>query len=200
MKNTMKKSILSRVALLATLIFAVGIANGSENEKNMDNVGTFVYHIEGRFSDFFSTKDKNPYNAHMIKLEQLLNDFKRKVEESVTRGSNDQLTQELNDIIDYIVYQFSIAYNIMKKYNGKPASEAMAFGTEIKYGFNTEKIFAEIVTKLTVLKKKAESANECTLATKAQKIITMIDKKRKEWAAKSESTLFTGLTYRMTCK
>lgn len=196
----MKKSILSRVALLATLISVVGVANGAENEKNMDNLGTFVHQIEGRFSAFFSQKDKNPFNEHMIKIEQLFNDFKRKVEESVTRGNNDALTQELNDIIDYVIYQFSIAHTIMKKYNGKPASEALAFGTEIKRGFNTEKVFAEIVNKLTMLGTKAENANESGLAKKAHQIIIMINKKRKEWAAKTEGTLFTGLTCRMTYK
>lgn len=200
MKNTMKKNILGRVAMLATLICVTGMAHGAENEATMQDFGAFVYSVDGQFTNFFSQNNKTPFNTYIIALDKLFNDFKRKVETVITRGNGDALAQEINDLIDYAIRQFTVACNIMKKYNGRPANEAYAFGTEIQRDFNTEKVFGEIVAKLKVLKTKAIQANECGLAKKIETIITMIDKKRKEWGAKKELTLLSGLTYRMNCK
>jgi N-acetylglucosamine-6-phosphate deacetylase len=200
MKNTMKKSTLSRIALLATLICVTGITYGAENETSMKDFGTFVYEMDKNFANFFSQNNKTTFNTYIITLEKLFNDFKRKAEVAITRGNNDALAKEINDLVDYAIRQFTVAYNIMKKYNGKSSNEAMAFGAEIERDFNTEKIFAEIIVKLKVLKDKADKANECTLVKKIESIIMMIDKKRKEWSAKQRLALLTGLTYRMNCK
>jgi len=188
--------------LLATLITAVttGYA-GTHNETAMQDLGAFVYAVERNFTDFFSQKNKTPFTTYITALEKLFNDFKRKIEEAITRNGNiDALTKEIYDLIDYTVRQFNIAYTIMKKYNGRPSSDAAIFGTEIKRDFNTEKVFGEIVAKLKVLKCKATKSGEDCLAKKIETIIVMIEKKRKEWGAKSDLALLTGLTYRMNCK
>ena len=195
----MKKSF-SRVALLATLISITGMAHAAENEATMQDFGTFVYAVERIFTDFFSQTNKTPFATHITALEKLFTDFKRKMEAAVSRGTSDALTKEINDVIDYALRQFNIACNIMKKYNGKPSSEAANFGAEIKRDFNTDKVFGEIVAKLKVLKCKATQANENSLAKKIETIITMIEKKRKEWSGKSDWSLLAGLSYRMGCK
>lgn len=178
----MKKNILGRVALLATLICVTGVAQGAENESSMQEFGTFVYEMDKNFTNFFSQSNKTPFNTYIITLEKLFNDFKRKAEASITRGNNDAVAKEINDLVDYAIRQFTIAYNIMKKYNGKPSSDAIAFGTEIERDFNTEKIFAEIIVKLKVLKDKTDKATDCALIKKIESIITMIDKKEKNGA------------------
>ena len=200
MKNIMKKSTLSRVALLATLISVAGAYANTEHETTMQDFGAFVYSVERNFTDFFSQANKTSYATHMNGLEKLFTDFQRKIEAAVTRKSNDVLSKDIHDLIDYATQQFGIAHNIMKKYNGKPANEAANFGAEIKRDFNTEKVFGEIVAKLKVLKCKAIEAKEDALAKKIETIITMIEKKRKEWNAKSDWSLLAGLTYRMNCK
>jgi hypothetical protein len=200
MKNIMKKSTLSRVALLATLISITGAYANTEHETTMQDFGAFVYAVERTFTDFFSQSNKTSYATHMIGLEKLFADFKRKIDAVVTRGNNDALTKEINDLIDYATQQFSIAHNIMKKYNGKSSSEAANFGAEIKKDFNTEKVFGEIVAKLKVLRCKAIESKDDALTKKIETIITMIEKKRKEWGAKSDWSLLAGLTYRMNCK
>lgn len=200
MKNTMKKNILSRVAMLATLICVTGMAHAAENETAMKDFGTFVYEMDGKFATFFSQNNKTPFNTYIIDLEKLFNDFKRKADAAITRGNNDALAKDINDLTDYAIRQFTIAYNIMKKYNGRPSSESMAFGAEIERDFNTEKIFAEIIIKLKALQTKADKAKECDLLKKINTVIMMIDKKRKEWNAKQRLTLLAGLTYRMNCK
>ena len=200
MKHRMKKSLLSRVALLATLISMTGIAYGTEHETTMQNFGAFVYEVERHFTDFFSQTNKTSFATYITALEKLFTDFKRKIEAAISRGANDELTKEINDLVDYALRQFSIACNIMKKYNGKPSSEAANFGTEIKRDFNTEKVFGEIVAKLKVLKCKAVQIGDDALTKKIETIITMIEKKRKEWNAKSDWSLLAGLSHRMSCK
>lgn len=201
MRISIKKSNLSRVALLATLITVTnGYPNAVENEATMKHYGAFFYAVERNLTDFFNENNKTPFVTYLTALEKLLNDFKRKIEETVTRSNTDGLTKEINDLIDYTTHKFSIAYNIMKKYCGRPASDALTFGVEIKRDFNAEKVFGDIVTKLKALEGKALQAHEDTLAKKIETVITMIERKRKEWNAKSDGILLKGLSCRMKCK
>lgn len=197
MKNTMN---LSRVALLVSLISISSVAYSAENETVMQDFGAFVYAVERNFTDFFSQANKTSYNTFIIAIEKLFVDFKRKVETSTTRANTDALAKEINDLIDYSMHQFTVAYNIMKKYNGKPSGEAFAFGTEIKRDFNAQQTFGNIIAKLKVLKGKAVQADENCLVKKIDAIITMIEKKKKEWNSKSDGSLLTGLAHRMNCK
>ncbi|HLC07278.1 MAG TPA: hypothetical protein VJJ26_03760 [Candidatus Babeliales bacterium] len=200
MKNTSKKSILSRVALLASLIMVTGAyAHNTDNEKAVINLDKFIRAIEGNMSKFFNSCNKTGYNIFVIEFEKIFQGFKRTIEPA-TRGTGDGLTKELYGIIDYALQQFNIAYNIIKKYNGKSSSDALAFSTEIKRDFNTEKIFGEIITKLKALRTKAIEANETVLADKIQLIVNEIEQKKKAWSVKPDYVLFAGLKVRMDCK
>ena len=200
MKNEMKKNILSRVALLTALITVTGAYAQSEHATTMKDLATFILDVDRKISDFFSQNNKTPFGTYVIALEQLFSDFKRKVEEIVTRNNNSELAKDINDLIDYALRQFTIAHNIIKKYNGKPSSEAAAFGAEIKRDFNTERVFSEILTRLNLLKCKAKQAGESSLIKKIDAVISMIETKKKTWGAKSDLNLFAGLSYRMSCK
>jgi hypothetical protein len=198
---TIKKSILSKVVLLASLITAVGIyGNNNNNELAIKEVGAFVHDVERKISDFCNPSNKTPMNNFIIALEKLFYDFKAKIEITITRNNNDVLTNELYNLTDYILYQFNIACTIIKKYNGRPSSEALIFGAEIRRDFNTEKVFTEIIAKLKTLKCKADQAHESCLIKKIDIIIKMIEIKRKEWNAKSDWSLSQGLVTRMNCK
>lgn len=202
MKISIKKNNLSRVALLATLITMTnGYIDAAEYETKMQDFGEFFYRIEQCLANFFDQKNKTAFSTYITELETRFNDFKRKAEEAITRdGNTDALTQEINDLIDYSIYRFTIAYNIMKKYCGRPDSEFLVFGTEIERDFNPEKVFAEIVIKLKALECKAKKAKETALADILAKITKMVEAKGKQWNAKSRMTLLDGIRCRMKCK
>jgi hypothetical protein len=201
MKISHKKSNLSRIAFLTALITITssGYAAANNNEAMMQDVGAFVYAVDGRISDIFNQNNRTSLAVLIVALEKVFTDFKRKCDENLTR-SNDELTKDINDLVDYVLYQFSIACSIMKKYCGKPSSEAISLGTEIKRDFNTDKIFSEILTKLRTLKCKVEKNKEHALAKKVEVIISMVEKKKKEWAAKSDVALVTALACRLNYK
>lgn len=201
MKSMTKKNNLSRVALLATLISLNAYATeGIDNETSVQDYGAFVYAVEKNFSDFFNPGNKTPFSTFIVALEKLFNDFTNKTNNHITRNNDSALAKSMHDLIDYTNRQFTIACTIMKKYSTKPASEAVAFGTEIKRDFSPEKVFAEIVVKLRAIRCIADKANESSLVKKIDIVITMIEKKRKEWGTKSEFTLVGGLAHRMNCK
>ena len=195
----MKKSILSTIALVGFMTVTTGYAAGTDNEVAIGNLGTFIYNVEQKISDFFNSGNKGSYDTFVKTFEKIFQDFKRKIEPA-TRGGGDALTQEIYDVLDYALQQFSIAQGIIKKYNGKPSSDATAFSVEIKRDFNTEKVFSEIVTKLKVLKCKAIKADEATLVAKIETVIQLLEKKKKEWSAKADWVLFAGLRVRMDAK
>jgi len=194
----MKKSILSTIALIGLMTVATGYAS-TDNEVAVGNLGSFIYKVEQNIADFFNSGNKTSYDAFVKKFETIFQDFKRKIEPA-TRGGADALTKEIYDVIDYALQQFSIAQGIIKKYNGKPSSDATAFSVEIKRDFNTEKVFSEIVSKLKVLKCKATQACEPTLVAKIETVIQLLEKKKKEWSAKADWVLFAGLRVRMDTK
>jgi hypothetical protein len=199
MKNTMKKSILRRVALLGLITVSGIYANSADNEAAIGSFGKFVYTVEKHIADFFNSSNKTSYSTFVAAFENIFQEIKRSAEPT-TRAAGDALTKEIYDIIDYALQQFTIPFSIIKKYNGKPSSDAQAFGTEIKRDFNTEKVFGELISKLKVLKCKAVKANESGVAKKIETIIIMIEKKRKEWNAKADWVLFAGLRVRMDCR
>lgn len=195
----MKKSLLYRVVLAASLIGVTATYANNSSEVAITSFGKFVYAIEKLISDFFNASNKTAYNTYVIEFEKNFQDIKRSAE-SVTRGVCDELTQEIYDVVEYSLQQFNVAYNIIKKYNGRSSTEATAFGVEIKRDFNPEKIFAELIVKLKALKCKAKAAHESAVEKKIDTIITLIEKKRKEWNAKADWVLFAGLKVRMDSK
>lgn len=198
MKKTMMKSILSTI-LITSLIVTPAYAACPDNEANVTHLAKFVHSVEQHIAHFFDSSKKTPYNTCVIELDKAFQEIKRAID-TTTRGVGDALNKEINEVIDYALKHFTIAYNIIKKYNGKPSTEAAAFATEIKRDFNTEKVFGELITKLKLLKCKACHAGETNLVKKLDTIIAMIEKKRKEWVAKADWVLFAGLKVRMDCK
>jgi len=195
----MKKNMLSRVVLFISLITVTGAYANSDNEIAVSHFGKFVHSVEQQISHFFDSSKKTPYNTCVMELERIFQDIKRTVE-TTTRGVSDPLTKEIYDVIDYALQQFNVAYNIIKKYNGKSSTEATAFATEIKRDFNVEKVFTDLLSKLKTLKCKACQAGDTNVVKKLDTIIAMIEKKRKEWNAKADWVLFAGLKVRMDCK
>lgn len=202
MKISTKKNNLSRVALLATLITVTnGYIGAAENEASVQDLGTFVVIVERNLADFFDQANKTSFTTFITALETIFADFKRKTEEAITRNNNaDALTKEINDLVDYTIYKFGIVYSIMKKYCGRPASEALIFGTEIERDFNPEKVFTEIVTKFKALKSKAKKAGDPCLEKKLDSVIKVVEILGKKWNAKSRSVLLLGISHRMQCK
>jgi hypothetical protein len=200
MKNTIKKNILSKVVLLASLVFVTNVSASSiDNEVKLGHIAKSIHSVEQLIAQFFDSGKKISYSRIRMEIEKHLQDV-TKMMESATRTSGDALTKEINDVIDYALQQFSIAYNIIKKYEGRPSTEATAFATEIKRDFNTEKVFGELLGKFKMLKCNACQAGDGNVVKKVDTIIAMIEKKRKEWNAKADWVLFAGLKVRMDCK
>jgi len=193
-----KKSILSKMALIALFLVTGSYTYTSHCETSIENVVTVFILSEKNLSGFFNSGNKTPYNTFVEELETILRDFKRSVEET-TRNPNDELTKATEDLMDYISQHFNILCNIFKKYNGKPATYAADFSVEIKREFNTEKIFSEMITKLKVLRGKACHADNKHLVKRIDYLTHLIQLKKKEWSAKADWLLFAGLTNRMKC-
>jgi len=195
---TMKKTILNRVALFASLVSVMGAYANTQNEALTSNFGAFLFALDKNISNFCNSSVKTPYNILFIELKNILADFKQKIEPM--RNGGNSLTSEFYALFDYTLSQASVAYGILDQYNGRPSSDVVALATAIRSGFNTELVFTEIIRKLKTLKCKAIEAKEDCLVKKIDAVITMLEKKRKEWNAKADWALLAGLKVRMDCK
>src|SRR5260221_7443342 len=183
--NTMKKAILSKVAVIMFMVMASTslFANPAHHLTNIDSIINVFMPTEKILAGFFNSSNKTPYNTFVIELDSILRDFQRKIE-AVTRSANDELSTEIDELMDYVAQHFNVLCNLFKKYNGKPATCAIDFAAEIKREFNTEKIFGEMITKLKALRSKATHADNKHLVKKIDVLTQLIQKKKSEWSAK----------------
>lgn len=196
----MKKAILSKIAVLAFMIMTyTAHANPTHQLANIDSIINVFMPTEKILAGFFNSSNKTPYNTFVVELDSILHDFQRKVE-AVTRSANDELSTEIDELMDYVAQHFNVLCNIFKKYNGKPATCALEFSTEIKREFNTEKIFGEMINKLKTLRAKAIEIDNKNLIKKIDCLTQLIQKKKTEWSAKPDWVLFAGLTTRLNCR
>lgn len=201
--NTMKKAILSKVAVIAFMLTTsytyTEHHHHHHHETNIDSIISVFIPTEKNLAGFFNSSNKTPYNAFVEELDSILHNFQRKIE-AVTRSHNDDLSVAIDDLMDYVAQHFNILCNLFKKYNGKAATYAPEFSVEIKREFNTEKIFGEMVSKLKALRTKATHADNKQLVKKIDYLTQLIQKKKSEWSAKADWVLFAGLTTRMNCR
>ena len=199
MKNTIKKSILSKLALITAMTFMGSYASADHVDNNQEKISnlkrTFIA-VEHYLSEFVSVKSKTPFNDFVLKIREKLQHLQRNIEE-LTRNHGSDLSKEIDDLMDYALQQFNILYNVFKKYNGKPDSHALSFAGEIKREFDTEKIFGVLISKLKVLKNKA--GEDKALVEEIISLINDIEKKKRVWNTKSNSELFGGIAHRMKC-
>lgn len=196
-----KKSILSNVALITAMLVMGSYANANHGDNNKDKISnlkkTFAS-VENYLSEFVSVKSKTPFNEFVVRIQMKLHNLQRNIEES-TRSNTTELSKEIDELMDYALQQFSVLYNVFKKYNGKPESQAITFASEIKKEFDTDKIFSTMVRKLKVLKSKADETGDSALADEITHLITEITEKNKRWNAKGNMELLTGIAHRMKC-
>jgi hypothetical protein len=199
MKYTVKKSTLSTLALiiLATLMGSYAFAN--PNEDKIGSLSSTFTSVENDLSLFVDTSNKTSFNIYMINFTTTLQSLQRVVE-SVTRGQDDELSKEIDELLDYALQQFNILLDVFKRYNGKPDSQAVNFATEIKREFDVEKIFAEMVNKLKALRCKAHQTGNKHLVKLIEDLAGKIQHKKKVWNGKSNLTLVAGLVHRMKCQ
>ncbi len=197
--NTMKKAILSKVAVIMFMVMASTSLFANHHITNIDNIINVFIPTEKNLAGFFNSSNKTPYNTFVEELDSILRDFQRKIE-TVTRSHNDDISVEIDELMDYVAQHFNVLCNIFKKYNGKPATYAADFSVEIKREFNTEKIFGEMIAKLKALRVKAHHADHKHLVKKIDILTQLIQKKKTEWSAKPDWILFAGLTTRLNCR
>jgi len=198
MKNTLlKKSILSRIALFA-LVTMNSFSFGSSSEI-ICHMGKSFIEIERTLSEFLNPANNTAYATYVITFNRIITEFEKALE-NVTRATADVFTPEARDIANYYHQQFNGAVGVIKKYNGKNASDVANFKSDLDAVFNPDVAFTNIIKKLTVLKNKATALNDGELVKKITALISMIEKKRAEWKAKSNMVLFTGLTKRMAAR
>lgn len=199
---TIKKSILSKIVLI-TLISLTGsytyTNHCEDNREKINNVANTFTSVEEYLSQFVDAKNNTAFNLFVIKLKTTLEILQRDID-ALTRSHNDELAKEIDELMDYALQQFNILYNIFKKYNGKPDSQAVVFGEEIKREFNTEKIFGEMINKLRILRSKAAHEGDKHLVKQIEDLAKKIQQKKKLWAAKSNLNLINGLMHRMRCR
>jgi len=198
---TITKSIVSKVALI-TLISITGVhthASQSEiNRNDMEQVSKTFTSTEDLLTQFVDPNNKTPFNIFLIKLRTTLQNLQRNIE-TTTRSYHDDVTTEIDKLMDYALQQFNILYDVFKKYNGKPANQAKDFGEEIKKQFDTEKIFGEMINRLKSLRSKAAQQGDTQLVKQIEDLGKKIQLKRNAWNAKSNAILLVGLMKRMSC-
>ena len=202
MKNiTTKMNILSKLALITAITFMGSYTYADHDDNNQEKISnlkkTFVA-VEHYLSEFVSIKSKTPFNDFVLKIREKLQNLQRNIEE-LTRGHGNDLSKEIDDLMDYALQQFNILYNVFKKYNGKPDSQALSFAGEIKREFDTEKIFGVLIGKLRILKNKASNTDDKALVEEITGLINDIEKKKRIWNTKGNSELFAGIAHRMKC-
>ncbi len=202
MKNIIiKKSILSKVAVIAFMLTMGSYTYGNHcetNEKKINNITAVIVSGERILADFVNSNVKTPFNTFLAALGTMLQDLQRKAE-ALTRSHHDDLTTAIDELEDYTLQQFNILLNVFKKYNGKPNSQAANFALEIRKEFDTEKVFSEMITKLKAIKIKAAHTDDKHLAKEIDRLIQIIQKKKGEWSAKPDWVLLGGLIHRMKC-
>ncbi|HLJ30849.1 MAG TPA: hypothetical protein VKU36_00275 [Candidatus Babeliales bacterium] len=199
MKYTIKKSTLSKVALIALATIMGSYALASHHEDKIGGLSSAFTAVESDLSLFVDTANKTSFNTYMINFTTTLQALQRTAE-SVTRGQDDELSQEIDQLLEYALQQFNILLDVFKRYNGKPDSQAVNFATEIKREFDIEKIFAEMVNKLKNLRSKAQHAGNKQLVKHIEELAGKIQHKKKAWNNKSNLTLVAGLVHRMKCQ
>lgn len=198
MKNTTtKKSIVSKLALIALISVMGSYTYGNQHTTGVENIIEVFVPAEKTLSDFFNSNNPTPYKVFVDKFDVILRDFKRKIE-AITRTHDDEVSVLINDITDYVAQHFNVLCNIFKKYNGKSSTYFLEFAAEIKREFNTQKIFSEIITKLKVLRGKVADTDK-QLVKRIDCLIGLIQVKKNEWSAKPDPALLTALSYRMKC-
>lgn len=200
---TTKKSILSKIALIALISVTGSYTYASHyceiNKNRIEHVSDTFTSVEEFLAQFVDSKNNTAFNLFVLKLKTTLEGLQRDIE-TVTRSHHDDLTKEIDELMDYSLQQFNILYNVFKKYNGKPDSQAVVFGEEIKREFNTEKIFSEMINKLKTLRGKAANAGDKHLVKQIEDLAKKIQQKKNLWTAKSNLSLITGLMHRMRCR
>jgi hypothetical protein len=194
-KNIMKKVVVS--TLICSLAFSVYASDDDAYIKSTNIAARFVQNINEQFVGLVSTNIKAPLNTFLVNIKQLLDDLSN--QGNAIKRSNDEINILLHDLFEYVLIRFNIAYDVLKKYNGKPDKWA-ELSVEMKREFNTEEIFSEILRRLRGIKVVAQQKGNSALIKKLDTIIVMVEKKRKEWNAKSQASLLGGLTYRLGCK
>ena len=190
---------MSKVAVLALVMMTSVHAQGNTvAETIVNNFGKSFYTMERRLASFFSSSDNTKYS---IAAEAISKDFAEceRLLEAITRGTQDNLAALAYDVADYGRQMFSAVLGIIKEYNGKPATQAKNFKTDIDRVFDPETAFKKIISKLEVLKKEALLENNDALVTQITTVITMIARKKTEWNNKSPLSLGAGLITRMSC-
>jgi len=189
---------------MTAVIFMGSYAYGSCNDQakmctlKINAIKEAVIPVENYLAQFVSIKVKAPFNDFLLKIKEKLETLQRKMDE-LPRNSQNDLSKEVDELMDYVFQQFNVLYNIFKKYNGKPDNQALNFAAEIKKEFDIEKIFSILVNKLKTLKNKAANLPDKELAEEITALITIIEKKKNNWNTKSNAELFAGITHRMKC-
>ncbi len=188
----------TRVALCAVAVSSY--AHSSEVSVTMvKQTGSFIVKVEQILSQFFNANSSVSYNECDISLNKALSEFINKIE-NLVESADDALTKKAYDIAQEARKHFNAAYSVIKQYNGKPASDATKFKSDIERVFSPDIAFSSITTKLRTLYKDAENANHAELMHVIQQLMLVLEKKNAEWKNKSKPGLLTGLTIRMAHK
>lgn len=196
--NKIKKSILSKMALILLATATVN-SYASHHEEKIESLSITFTSMENGLSLYVDTGNNTSSNTYLINFNTILHTFEKAVE-TISRGHDDELSKEINELLEYALQKFNILLDVFKRYNGKPDIQAVNFATEIKREFDVEKIFAEIICKLKNIRSKAQQTGNKHLVKQVEELANKIQQKKKVWSAKSNLTLITGLVHRMKCQ
>ena len=158
-------------------------------------VGAMIIGQDQLMTQFFSLDNPTPYKDFIPAFTKKDTEYINKSEGITIVGKLSKLAQ---DIFEEARKYFSAAIGVIKQYNGKPADQALKFVADMDKVFSAERAFTSITTKLQILLKEAEATEETELIQVVQQLLAILQKKKTEWSKKTNLSLLTGLTKRMS--
>jgi len=160
------------------------------------NLGAFIHKIEQQFVGFFDCRNNASYQSYVETMGSILNTYQTQLNVA-TRSATDTLQQEAQKIAQDTYYQFNLAFDVIKDYNGKSKDYATDLASKFKRVFDFDRTFNNVKSKLQSLLTKAEEQQDSNLTKIIKRFIAYINRKRNEWNRKSIFDLFAGLCRRM---
>lgn len=158
-------------------------------------VGSMIIGQDQLMTQFFSLDNPTRYSDFIPAFTKKETEYTHKAQSVTLVG---KLSKLAHDIFEEARKYFSAAIGVIKQYNGKPADQALKFVADMDKVFSAERAFNSITTKLQLLLTEAEESNETELVQVIQHLLAVLQKKKTEWSKKTNMSLLTGLTKRMS--
>lgn len=212
--NTKLQRNLIKMALFSLSLFASNSYSAQSEDATIATaeckaIGAFYMAEDQLLTQFFSSDNQTPYSDFLTAMIRKETEYLNKLMIVQPKGP---LSKKTHEVAQEAHKHFSAVIGVIKQYN-KPNDnsnnknkqnnnnkDVAQFINDMNRVFDPEIAFTAISTKLQVILKEAEAAQETELVAVIQQLINILKKKHIEWVNKGKLTLLAGLTKRMSNK